>query len=272
MDKILVLGSKGMLGQMVFRYFNKKYQVFTFDEKYTFENRVKYLKEIKSFRNAYIINCVGKIKQKNSTSESLFLINSLLPIDLYANLEQDQILIHPSTDCVFSGNQIKNSYRYDQKPDAVDEYGQSKYLSEIALSLKKNVYITRVSIIGPDNNLIPKGLLGWFLSNKNGSTLKGYINHFWNGITTLEWCKFVEMEIMSGAQLNNQGKILQLGTSRIYSKYDMLVLFQEFYKTDFKITQHNDQETFNRALEPQFECVPLDEQLFDLISFEKSSN
>lgn len=272
MDKILVLGSKGMLGQMVVRYFNKKYQIFTYDEKYTIENRVKYLKEIKSYRNAYIINCVGKIKQKYHSSESLFLTNSLLPIDLYANLHQDQILIHPSTDCVFNGNQCKDFYRYNQKPDAVDEYGQSKYLSEIALCLKKNVYILRVSIIGPDNNLNPRGLLGWFLSNKNGSNLKGYTNHFWNGITTLQWCKFVEKEIMTGAQLGNQGKILQLGTSKIYSKYEMLILFQKFYKTDFKITQHSDQETINRALEPQFECVCLDEQLFDLVNFEKSSN
>lgn len=267
-SKIVVLGSRGMLGQMVVRYFKDKFPVIAFDEKYTYQTRQAFLEKLASFEDAWVVNCIGKIKQKSDSPEDLFLVNTLLPLDLCASLHPSQVLIHPSTDCVYSGSVQDKWYAHGASPDAADEYGRSKLLAEIALAGKPNVYIIRVSIIGPDDcHATPRGLLGWFLSNQPGSQLNGFTNHFWNGITTLQWCRFVEQEILSGANSQHTGKVLQLGTSQVYSKYQMLELFQQAYHTAYTISTFQDKQAINRCMEPAFICPPLENQLQDLASF-----
>ena len=94
-------------------------------------------------------------------------------------------IIQIATDCVFSGR-IGN-YNEDSIHDPVDVYGMTKSLGEVFTGNFLNI---RCSIIGPElkNNL---GLLGWFLTQKNGSELKGFINHKWNGVTTLQFAQLV---------------------------------------------------------------------------------
>ena len=44
------------------------------------------------------------------------------------------------------------------------------------------------SLIGPEPRA-PRSLLGWFLSRTIGATVPGYVNHRWNGLTTLAFAK-----------------------------------------------------------------------------------
>lgn len=124
-----------------------------------------------------------------------------------------------------------------------------------------------MSIVGPDKNTTAKGLLGWFLSNPTGSSLSGYTNHLWNGITTLEWCKQVEKYALKDDLNNVSCQLVQLGTKESYSKYEMLLLFQKNYKTSYSIQPKATELGVDRRLVPDIVVKSLEEQLADLTLF-----
>jgi dTDP-4-dehydrorhamnose reductase len=149
-------------------------------------------------------------------------------------------------------------------PDATDDYGWSKRLGETALLSRNNTVIFRVSIIGPECGGNPKGLLGWFLSQPPGSKLRGYINHLWNGITTLEWCRQAEDYLIRHDE-GSPCRIVQLGTAEAHTKYEILRMFQEVYGTDFEISEFATEESVDKRLVPDIVSKPLVEQLLDLV-------
>lgn len=273
MKKIIILGSRGMLGQMVKKYFSQSFEVVEINTRYTFENRETFLNEINSQKTGFVINCIGKIKQKTTDLSELMWVNSILPLDLISTLNKDLFLVHPSTDCVFNGTLKDGVYPKSLVPNAKDEYGWSKYLGEEAIKGSSNAMVVRVSIIGPDNiSVSPKGLLGWFLSNKEESKLNGFANHYWNGITTLEWCKQVENLIQNNDLKNWSGEVLQLGTKQTYNKKQMLDIFQSAFKTDFTISTFTTEETVNRCLKPDLLSPSLEIQMNELVDFFFSEN
>ena len=266
--KIIILGSKGMLGQMVKSYFTTKgFQIIEFDTRFTENNFNEYLNELNSFEDSFVINCIGRIKQKSEESSDLLWANSILPLALARFLKSSHILIHPSTDCVFDGLTDK-PYNFSDFHSASDVYGWSKSLGETAVNNMANSLIVRVSIIGPDNNS-NKGLLSWFLNSKPGSILNGYTNHFWNGITTLEWCIKIHEIIIDETILNQLMKqgLIQLGTKKAYTKYEMLNLFNKIFQKDFEIKPMESKYT-NRCLLSLIESKPLENQLNELKLFQ----
>ncbi len=261
--KILILGSKGMLGQMAYGFFSAHYETLIFDKKYSLLNRNEFVNEIKEFGDCIIINCIGRIKQKFTNAMELYQTNSILPFDLINGIGKGQILVQPSSDCVFSGNSLSH-YLSGQRPDAIDDYGWSKALGEEALLERSNCYIIRVSIIGPDNSNNPKGLLSWFLSSGDENELNGFTDHWWNGITTLEWCKKVESIIMADQERERTGKIIQLGTEEKYNKYELLNYFQKVFESKYLIRPTSSGNYTNRCLLPDFSSTNIISQLIEL--------
>ncbi len=265
MNKIIVLGGKGMLGQMVASYFKEHTKVTVINERYTFKNKNVFFKTIRNEGEGIVVNCIGKIKQKTNDLNDLLWVNTTLPLDLQANLGINQFLIHPSTDCVFDGMLPKGKYLKSNVSNAKDEYGWSKFLGEKALERKDNTLVIRVSIIGPDNVAPePKGLLGWFLSNAAGAQIKGFTNHLWNGITTLEWCKQLHQLLDSGGYKKYAGGLLQLGTKEVYTKREMLDIFQDCYGTDYVISDFATEVAINRCLQAEIVSPSLENQLKEL--------
>jgi len=263
---ILVLGSHGMLGQSVCAYFsNQGFEVIPVRERFEEKTKWDFLQTINTRENAVIINCIGKIKQKTEDEKDLIWANSTLPLALRDYLKPSITLIHPSTDCVFDGL-TNEPYKINAIQNAKDSYGWSKRLSETALKGRPNTFILRVSIIGPDHNTSGRGLLAWFLSNKANSQLKGFTNHLWNGITTLEWCKQVEKMVMTNA-FESPCQIVQLGTREFHSKYQLLLLFQKYYHTRFSIEAFESDQKVDRRLEPVTVCKPFEVQLQELTSY-----
>ncbi len=262
---IFILGHNGMLGQMAAYYFAKKgYKIQTSTERFNAIDHQKLIDQVKSSKCDYVFNCIGKIKQKTDDVNQLIWANAILPLELINKLDsQKQLLIQPSTDCVFSGKK-GDFYSNSDFSDAKDDYGWSKRLGEVALLNKPNVLIIRVSIIGLDKSTEPKGLLGWFLSNKPNSLITGFTNHLWNGITTLEWCKQVDKLLKSNYLQPNLGKIIHLGTVEYYSKFEMLNLFQEKFATNYSIQAHEHQEYIDRRLKPDFISPDLSQQVKEL--------
>lgn len=265
--RIAVLGSRGMLGQMAARYFSNRYEVSEFNHSYSYAMRSGFLDGLTSLRPEVVLNCIGRIKQISADSADLFSTNAVLPFDLSRSMGSGALVVHPSTDCVFDATS-NIAYGRDQLPDAKDDYGWSKALGEYAINSGRGC-VVRVSIVGPDCRSGAKGLLSWFLSQPDGSTVPGYRNHFWNGITTLEWCKQVERLLISPLATGRRQhpKLIQLGTTREYSKAEMLRLFNVVYGRQIGVSECDHEVRQYRCLRPDYESADLAQQLAELRSY-----
>jgi dTDP-4-dehydrorhamnose reductase len=264
-EQLIILGSKGMLGQMVKQYFaGQGFDIVCFDQRFMPESRTEYAAFLKSLQSGYVINCIGRIKQKTNDAADLLLVNTVLPAELRNSLHEDVVLIHPGTDCVFNGK-LGAPYPAGHPSDAEDDYGWSKRLGEVVLEGRPNTLVPRVSIIGPDENPAGKGLLAWVRSNPKGSSVRGFTNHLWNGITTLEWCKQVHRFIKEHPRF--PFRLIQLGTAEHYSKYGLLLLFNAVFRLGLTIKPFETPDPVDRRLVPDLVCKSLPEQLKELVSF-----
>lgn len=261
--RILVLGHRGCLGYVGERYFKEiGYDVLTTDERYDYCNPEHFFDAILTMRPDVIINCIGltgKGDSINSDASEMIQVNAALPLQISIRFPAS-IIIHPSTDSVFSGN--RGWYKVDDLPDVTDVYGISKVLGE-AVSKYHNSWVIRCSIIGHELKN-KNGLLEWFLSQK-GDIVRGYTNHKWNGLTTLEYMKCV-YELL---EMINNGrcpctKIIQLGTTEIHSKAEILHMMAKVWKKDVQIMNIESTTSIDRSLEPTWKRRPLLEQLQEL--------
>ncbi|MED4029646.1 SDR family oxidoreductase [Priestia megaterium] len=234
--KILILGGKGMAGHIITAYFQKKpeYQVFytSRDPKdkgsiYVDVTNLTKLEEIiEVIKPDITINCIGILNEHATNNNKMaFQVNSLLPHQLVKLTERCQgKLIHISTDCVFSGS--KGDYTENDIPDGTSIYAQTKQLGEIVSD--KHLTI-RTSIIGPELKEDGIGLFLWFM--KQNGAIKGYEKVWWNGVTTLELAKAIEVMIK-----HDITGLYHLGSDEKVSKFKLLTLIQEiFEKNDVEI-------------------------------------
>ncbi len=243
-----------MLGHVVARYFREqKLDVLTLDERYSAEPNDPLIGAIGRSGADWIINCIGLIKQKSDDPLALIKTNALAPAHIKSVLRVGQQLLHPSTDCVFSGR--TGSYAADAPKDAEDVYGFSKLLGESVAEAGK-CQVLRTSIIGPETRTA-SGLMSWFLSQKNGA--KGFTNHFWNGITTFEWAMLAH-EIVTGRQ-SLSGSLVQVGSDAAVSKYELLCLIRDSWGHPVEITPSEAPERIDRTLKPELKRGPIAEQL-----------
>lgn len=243
--KILILGASGMLGNVLLKYFFEKglnvtgyvrsrnsrnlfKKVFKKKIKVGFDifNDLKIKKIIKREKPNYLINCIGKIKQKmaNDNLNETIYINSVFPHKL-AHLSSiyNFKLVHFSTDCVFNGK--RGMYRENEVSNAEDIYGITKSLGEI--NKNNNVITIRTSIIGHEiKNHV--GLLDWFLSQKK---VKGFCRAFFSGFTTLEMAKIIYFYIFS----NKINSGIYHISSKTINKYELLNIISKIYKKKIKI-------------------------------------
>lgn len=277
--KIAVLGHRGMLGHVVSRYLKEiGHEVLTTDERYDYVSKSdeRFFDDISRIDPNIIINCIGLIKQKvdnyNNNNCRLLELNSVLPLHLCTKFP-NTVIIHPSTDCIFSGlekvngfERIPNKGRYyiDDIPDPTDMYGISKALGEI-ISKYPLAYIIRCSIIGPELDT-KYGLLEWFLSQDG--TAHGYTNHKWNGITTLEWAKYAsEMLLKIIGEKNKEdrlcSKIVQPCSSSVHSKAEILHMISDIWKKDIKIIDIPSDTAIDRSLISNISIVWKRNSLYD---------
>lgn len=237
MKKILILGSGGMLGHMVYHYLKglNKYTIIdaSFPNKLNDQSKlldVTNAVDLKNFieleKPDVVVNCIGiLIKGSQTDPSNAIYLNSYFPHQLAKILRQTKgRLIHVSTDCVFTGS--KGSYTETDFKDARDTYGLSKALGEV----ENDTDVTlRTSIVGPELKEKGEGLFHWFMQQTG--TIKGYTKTFWGGVTTLELAKVVDQVI----EQNTTG-LIHITNREPISKYDLILLFKkEFNKNDIEI-------------------------------------
>ncbi len=136
-----------------------------------------------------VINAVGVTKpyirdDHPAEVEAAINVNACFPFRLAReSASVGARVLQIATDCVYSGS--SGCYVESDAHDALDVYGKTKSLGEAALP---HVHLLRCSIIGPE----PKTyafLLEWLRRQPRNATLTGFVDHLWNGVTTLTFAR-----------------------------------------------------------------------------------
>jgi dTDP-4-dehydrorhamnose reductase len=243
---IIILGSTGLLGNMLFNYFSgmPNYKVsssirnlkFKTDTNFLFDPLVNTISELPDAD--YFINAIGIIKPHMfpNLANSIY-INSIFPRELADECERrGSKLFHITSDCCLSGKD--GNYDEDSPHDALDEYGKSKSLGE-----PDNCMVLRTSIIGPEIHK-NASLVSWVLSQK-GKEIKGFTNHLWNGITTLQYAKICDQIILNDWYDTD---IFHLFSPNIVNKFELVSMINAKYKVGATITPITVPERIDRTL------------------------
>jgi dTDP-4-dehydrorhamnose reductase len=268
--KIYVFGATGMLGEYVTTYLSEFYDVIIINRdmidasSITERQLSAKLFHLGVKKNDVIINCMGTIKPRVDELGPLnaILVNSVFP-RILANACQslEAKMIHPTTDCVFTGND--GDYTEDSIHDVTDTYGRTKSLGE-----PENCTVIRTSIIGEEVSQ-GRSLVEWIKSCKDKEA-NGYNNHYWNGMTCLQFAKVCHIIIDENLFWN--------GVKHIHSNYvdkcNLLKMVSDVYKLNIKVNEISGPTSCDRTLksisiEPQFNIPELYTQIVDMKNFSK---
>jgi len=210
-----------------------------------------------------IINCVGILNNhaQNNPADAI-LVNSYLPHFLEKiTVNHNCMVIHISTDCVFSGK--KGNYSERDFMDADCYYGRSKALGEIQNS--KDLTL-RTSIVGPELHTKGIGLFQWF--SKQAGVIPGYTDVFWTGVTTIE----LSNVIISCIFENIVGTYHVINGIRI-SKFDLLNIFKSVFSnspvTDIEKNNnfHYDKSLVNTRTDLCYQIPSYEKMMIDMKSW-----
>ena len=249
MKKVLVLGSTGMLGHVLYNYLDdfSKYNLFnlSFRKKLNSETTIIDVSDFDKLRDYileikpnFIVNCIGVlINGSKQNFKNAIYINAYLPhlLNELCNSINSK-LIHISTDCVFSGK--TGGYDENSIKDAIDDYGKTKSLGEF--NSDSNLCI-RTSIIGPEIKQNGEGLLHWLFQQKG--KVSGYKNVFWSGVTTFELSKAIEFSIE-----NNVNGLWNLTNRDPISKYHLLKIIINIFSLNNIELVEDFEKTSNKSL------------------------
>lgn len=252
MERVLILGNRGMLGHVLFQVLNQQQNLDVYGINRNNSGKKIYnvdLEDLTQLENIirlitpkYVINCVGKLVQdSNDYPINAININSLLPHRLKEFGEKyDFKLIHISTDCVFNG--LDGPYSENDHKTETNYYGVTKSLGEI----NDNTNLTiRTSIIGPELKE-GTGLFHWVMNKSKGKNhfIEGYSNVYWSGLTTLELSKFIRFLIVTKSKLTG---IIHASNGCCISKYELIQRLKEIFNLDLTITE-NKEHNKNKCL------------------------
>jgi len=241
--KVLVLGQTGMLGHMVIRILKDNPKIIVFGTQICNSKKPNYFNVLKGIHRLkqifkkhkgfdYCINCIGltnnKINKQNKSSvKRARLINSVFPKQLAKIAKTYNCkVIHISTDGVFRGT--KRGYDEKSKPDCNDIYGQTKLAGE---DDSDNFLNIRCSILGP-SPYERGGLWEWMSNLPAGSSVSGFINHIWNGVTTLQFSQLCKIIILKGcfSSLRDKSSVYHFAPNRPLSKFALLKILRNSLK------------------------------------------
>lgn len=238
--KILILGHNGLLGNMVYKYFNSKnYDIITTELRWPSEDFKKFIYNQNDLD--YIINCIGIIPQKRPDEYLYELVNYQLPLWL------DDLgikIIHPDTD-----------------EPADTPYGLAKQMARESVS--KNTKVIKSSIIGFEKGT-KFSFLDWFLNSEG--TVNGFTNQFWNGNTTLEWSKWSEKIMLNWNDFKN---VTTLSNPDCISKYEILLMIRNIFNKDINIIPIESSLSKNNCMNGDFETDRLETQIIEMKNFYK---
>jgi dTDP-4-dehydrorhamnose reductase len=258
MMRVFVVGHRGMLGHVVARYFREVgFEVLTSEKRYTGVPSDALVSDVIQSDADWVVNAIAKSAKTSASTEEMMRINAQFPVHLKSFLGSNQQMIHASSDGVFSGK--TGNYTVNARRDADDAYGVSKILGEIVAEEGKSI-VLRTSIIGPEIGA-GSSLFAWFF--RQTGTIQGFTNHFWNGVTTLEWAKVATEVINRGLRPNHP--ILQPAVKEVCSKFELLETLNSVFAKNLQIKPIEEPtRRIDRSLSADPPRSPLKQQLEEL--------
>jgi len=277
-DKVLVLGSAGLIGHQVYNYLkdsdnyelhNISYQNKIQDDTVLLDarNEQVFIDKITSISPKYIVNCIGiLIDGSNADPENSIFLNSYMPHRLTRLADKiNAKLIHISTDCVFSGDKKEPYIETDEK-DGRGVYAKTKGLGEVV----SDKHLTlRTSVVGPELKNDGEELFHWFMGQSG--EIPGYTKAIWSGVTTIELAKAVKWSID-----HHITGLYHVTNNSSISKYELLKLFQKHTKKDIDIKSvegnNVDKGFIDTRLLMNYKIPSYDQMISDMVSFIVSNN
>lgn len=270
-NKILILGSSGLIGHQVYNYFkdNSVSELYNLSHKRKLQkdtilldarNENSFIEKIFSIKPHYIINCIGVlISESSKDPENASFLNSYMPHRLAKLADQIEAkLIHISTDCVFSGDK-KDPYIETDVKDGRDVYSKTKQLGEV---INDRHLTLRTSVVGPELKSDGEELFHWFMSQK--SEISGFTKAIWSGVTTIELAKAVKWSID-----NDITGLYHVTNNSSISKYELLKLFKKYTKKNIHIEpvdgNYVDKSFIDTRLLMNYELPSYEEMISDMV-------
>jgi dTDP-4-dehydrorhamnose reductase len=203
----------------------------------------------------WVVNCIGLIKphirdSSSADTAAAIRINAMFPHLLALAAEEvGARVLQIATDCVYSGR--FGGYRESDPHDALDVYGKTKSLGEVASAAFHHL---RCSIVGHEV-AGRTSLLEWFLGQKENASVIGYTDHYWNGVTTVQFARFCRGIICEEASLPGTCHVVPYDS---VTKAQLLEMFASAYeRTDIRIQLAPTGELVNRTLATEQEELNL---------------
>ncbi len=263
MNPIVILGSTGMIGSTLVKYFSelqipfievnrKEIGMAPGSKAVQFNASHGNVKELVSIfpQNTIFVNLIGVIRHKinpnyEESIQNAKCVNSVFPKELAIQAEKiNGKVIQIATDCIYSGK--TGRYTEHSIPDPVDVYGDTKLNGEFAAN---NLLTLRVSVIGKEIRDHIE-LMDWVIDQLPNAELKGFANHLWNGITSLHFAKLVGSLITQN--LFSPGTFHIVPGNSI-SKFQLVSLIARLAsRDDLVVLKTQDTNTVNRTLSTVF--------------------
>lgn len=250
MKTILIFGAKGMLGYTANLYFKAQgYQVIALNResfeitKDSFSKAEQYLSQADLILNAA---CIIKPRFADFSIEEIFQVNAIFPRNLAKYSKEKNIpCFNITTDGVFSG--AAGPYSEKDYFDSFDLYSISKVSGESA-----DCMYLRTSIVGEEAGE-GRSLLEWVRSNQ-GKEINGFINHSWNGVTTLFLAEIIDNIFKKNLY---QSGVFHIFSKDAVSKYQLVSLINEIYNLGIKINPVEAKVACDRRLTSDYELNQL---------------
>ena len=271
-DKVLVLGSAGLIGHQVYNYLkdsdnyelhNISYRNKIQDDTVLLDarNEQVFIDKITSISPKYIVNCIGiLIDGSNADPENSIFLNSYMPHRLTRLADKiNAKLIHISTDCVFSGDKKEPYIETDEK-DGRGVYAKTKGLGEV---ISDKHLTLRTSVVGPELKNDGEELFHWFMGQSG--EIPGYTKAIWSGVTTTELAKAVKWSID-----HHITGLYHVTNNSSISKYDLLQLFQKYTKKDINIKPFSGKDANKSFIDTRllmdYKIPSYDQMISDMVS------
>jgi len=213
----------------------------------------------------FVVNCIGIINRKaDSNKEGTILLNSIFPRRASRLCKVQGVpFIHITTDCVYDGKH--GMYNEDSPHSALDIYGRTKSLGE-----PSDCMVLRTSIIGEEIHTY-SSLIEWVKAqagpDRDFSTIQGYVNHFWNGITTTEYGDLIYKIIKNNLY---QEELFHIFSPQSVSKFTLVKMIADQFKLNLNIVEYEAETSIDRTLDSKKDLVhklninPLERQVQQL--------
>tara|TARA_R100000315_G_scaffold60423_1_gene37140 strand:- start:554 stop:1390 length:837 start_codon:yes stop_codon:yes gene_type:complete len=193
----------------------------------------------------FVVNCIGVINRKaDLNQENTILLNSIFPRRASRLCKSLGVpFIHITTDCVYDGKQ--GMYNEDSMHTALDIYGRTKSLGE-----PSDCMVLRTSIIGEEIHTY-SSLIEW-VKAQEGTTVQGYTNHFWNGITTINYGDLIYKIIKDNLY---KEELFHIFSPEPVSKFTLVKMIADKFRLNLNIVEHEAEVAINRTLDSKKDLV-----------------